>query len=144
MKAYSKALIFTFCVVFTMLIVACSFTVEERYIEIKYSNFTGSMEKEFNLNTYDNTLNMSGTLELSDGTVYLSVLAKNSGDELYSLTVTPKDNGKININIDLNEQRNLLFRVTGENAKDFTIKLNSEQKLVLDKVKPETPSIPEK
>lgn len=144
MKKELKAMIFIFCVMVAMVIGGCSFSVDDTCVEVKFSNFTGTKEKEFNLDVYDNELNMSGTVALGAGSVSLSIVAKDSGDELYSLVIKPADSGDVKIDVDLNDQRNLIFRLTGEAAKDFTLKLNSVQKLVLDVVTPEVPARSEK
>lgn len=145
MEKHLKVIGSIFLLILFMLIGGCSVTAEETSIVIEFDNFVGTNEKEFKLNDYDNQLNMGGTVELSSGIVYLSIVGTSSEEELYSYTVTPEDCGKIKIDIsDLKDQRNLIFKLTSEVAKDFSIKLNSDQKLVLDKVTPEPSTKPEK
>lgn len=124
------------------LLIGCSVAINDTKVNISFSEFTGTKQKEFNLNSNDNSLNMSGNISISSGTVDLYVKVKETEEVLYSHTVNKSDSGDINIDIlDLKENKNLLFILEAKSAKNFKINLTSQQKLVLDK---ETPTRPEK
>lgn len=124
------------------LLIGYSVAISDTKVNISFSEFTGTKQKEFNLKSYDNALNMNGNVSLSSGTVNLYIKVKETGEVLYSHTVNKSNSGEIKIDIlDLKENRSLLFILEAESAKNFKINLTSQQKLVLDK---ETPTRPEK
>lgn len=148
MKTTTKKLKGLFLAIFmgvNIIMVGCSTNITDSKVEISFSNFTGTREKEFSLNSYDNALNMKGSVSLKSGEVSLCIKVKETGEVLYQHIIDASNTGKISIDIDdLNENRNLLFVLESQSAKDFKISLVSEQKLILDKETPEKPEKPSK
>lgn len=148
MKTTTKKLKGLFLAIFmgvSIIMVGCSTNITDSKVEISFSNFTGTREKEFSLNSYDNALNMKGSVSLKSGEVSLCIKVKETGEVLYQHIIDASNTGKISIDIDdLNENRNLLFVLESQSAKDFKISLVSEQKLILDKEIPEKPEKPSK
>ena len=135
--------IIAFILGISCLVIGCSTKINDTNVEVSFSQFTGENIREINLNSYDNTLNMSGKIELKSGTVDLYIKAKGTDIILYTLTVTTANAGNITIDIpDLNNNRNLLFILKAHSAKNFKLSLTSKQKLILDKETPETPETP--
>ncbi len=107
-------------------------------IKMSGSMLNGSQIKFFQLNSYDNALDLSGKIKLASGKIQIQIVSVES-DEIF-FTNEYSSNSTVEIHIaNLNNRKELNMIVTGENAKKYSLNLQSKQKLILDKEKPEKP-----
>ena len=116
-------------------LISCTLDEEQTVIEMSENTLNGSRSKFFQLNNYDNALDLTGYIKLLSGKVIIQIISADS-DEIFFYDVYTTNN-TINIHIiDLKNQKNINMIITGENANSFSLKFTSVQKLVLDKEHP--------
>ncbi len=128
-----------------LMLTGCKASISNSTIDISASDLTGVKEKEIHLNDGINELSMDGKISLKSGSVELYIKSIDTDKILFSETYNADDSGNISIDMDdLDSNIDLVLGINSSNAKNFSLHLESQQKLVRDKEKrdPEEHGIP--
>ena len=125
-------------VILAFIVLGCDQNIKNTDIEMSDTLLNETRINYFQLNSYDNALNLTGSIKLTSGKIIIKIVS-NDSDEIF-IEDDYIGNSNVNINIsDLKNQKNINMVVIGENARNFSLSLNSLQKLTLDREPPQKP-----
>ena len=125
-------------VILAFIVLGCDQNIKNTDIEMSDTFLNETRINYFKLNNYDNALNLTGSIKLTSGKIIIKIVS-NDSDEIF-IENDYIGNSNVNINIsDLKNQKNINMVVIGENARNFSLSLNSLQKLTLNREPPQKP-----